>query len=302
MAQNSVNAEKIIYINEVLSANLFDLSPDFATPEDRHSSWELVYINSGVVISSNQKRRIEVSQGQIVFNRPDSPHTTLCNGKSGAVIFSMIFDCPSPAIDLFDGITTVVPQDAMNVLKKLIEECSKTYNISVYPLSKRDDAPIGGEQIIKNYLETFLILMMREASQNIKNKSESSENLSKNGKISFETRKNSLSEDICDYLNDHLCERVTLDMLSGHFHFGKVYICDVFKKNMGCTIITYHTDLKINEAKRLLRETDSTVTEIADALGFESQSYFTRCFKSRVGYPPQSFRKMLVTNAVAKSR
>lgn len=300
MLQNCVKSEKIIHINEIISANLFDLSPDFSTPEDRHDSWELVYVNSGVVISSNQKRSIEVPQGHIVFNRPSTPHSTYCNGRSGAVIFSMIFDCPSPAIEFFDYLTATVPQDAINILKELIDECGKTYNISIYPLERRDDAPLGGEQIIKNYLEAFLLLIMRYCSQTPENNAQNAEKSEKTDKRILETRKNSLSEEICDYLMSHLYEKVTLDMLSEHFHFGKVYLCDVFKKNTGITIITYHTDLKIREAKRLLRETDATVTEIADCLGFESQSYFTRCFKSRVGYPPQSFRKMLVTNAATR--
>jgi AraC-like DNA-binding protein len=113
---------------------------------------------------------------------------------------------------------------------------------------------------------------------------------------SSSTDKNLLSTSICDYLKEHLRDRVTLDMLSERFHFGKVYLCDVFKKNIGTSIMNYHLDLKISEAKRLLRETKMSVSEISEHLGFESQSYFSRCFKSRVGHPPQSFRKMLINN------
>lgn len=292
MQENSPT-DKIISIDGIISANLFDLAPDFLTPADRHASWELVYVNSGVIISENSKRSTEISQGQIVFNRPDTTHSTRCNHKSGSVIFSMTFNCSSPAIELFDGAIFHVPTAAAGILKALIDECGRTYNISVYPLSKKQDAPFGGEQIIKNYLENLLLILLRENGNDANVCRHIRQNLP-------EKRKGSLSEEICEYLKSHICDRVTLDMLSEHFHFGKVYLCDVFKKNVGCTIITYHTDLKISEAKRLLRETDSTVTEIADILGFESQSYFTRCFKNRTGYPPQSFRKMLITNAATK--
>ena len=293
MAQSDPKTEKIININAIISANLFDLAPDFVNHADIHDYWELVYVNSGTILSSTDERDAELTQGQIIFNRPNSYHTTSCNGKTGAVIFSMIFDCIEKEIESFDKMMLTVPTEAVQILKKLIDECNRTYNVSVYPLSKRHDAPFGGEQIIKNYLEAFLLLLMREKKDNLEPYDKKSKNLP-------ETRKNPLSEEICEYLHDHLCEKVTLDMLSEHFHFGKVYLCDVFKKHMGVTIISYHTDLKISEAKRLLRETDSTVTEIADILGFESQSYFTRCFKNRTGYPPQNFRKMLITNAVAK--
>ena len=293
MAQSDFKAKKIININDIISANLFDLSPDFVNLADKHDSWELIYVNSGTIISSTDKRNAELTQGQIVFNRPKSYHNTVCNGKTGAVIFSMIFDCAEKEIEAFDEMMITVPTEAMQILKKLIDECNKTYNISIYPLSKRPDAPFGGEQIIKNYLEVFLLLLTREKNESLYHYDKKSKNLP-------ELRKNSLSEEICEYLHDHLYEKVTLDMLSEHFHFGKVYLCDVFKKNIGITIISYHTDLKINEAKRLLRESEATVTEIADRLGFESQSYFTRCFKKRTGYPPQVFRKALISNAATK--
>jgi len=300
MEQDTLNNEgydKIIEINKIFSANLFDLAPDFATPENRHEYWEFVYVNSGIILSTSRGKTVEMCQGQMIFNRPDTVHTSVCNGKSGAVIFSMIFDCPSLALDIFDRLCLTVPQNAMIILKNLIDECEKTYNVSVFPLSRRNNAPFGGEQLIKSYLEALLLLLIRKKKENDIRISEQAE---KSEKKLPETRKSSLSEEICEFLSSHLYERGTLDQLSEHFHFGKVYLCDIFKKNMGTTIIGYHTDLKITEAKRLLRETDATVTEIADKLGFASPSYFTRCFKGRTGYPPKSFRKMLITNAAVK--
>lgn len=290
LVTNSPENKKILSVKEVISANLFDLAPDFITPADKHKFWELVYVNNGTIISEAEGKSRELEQGQMVFNRPDSVHSTRCNGKHGAVIFSIIFDCDWESMSLFDRKMMDVPKEAAHLLKEIIDECGKTYNISIQPLTKRYDAPFGGEQIILNYLEAFLLKIIRSES-------EIGEPRKAGGEVSGS---HELSWAICRYLEEHLCEKVTLDMLSAEFHFGKVYLCDVFKKNIGSTIITYHTDLKIGEAKRLLRESDAPITEIADKLGFESASYFTRCFKSRVGYPPQSFRKMLVTNAALK--
>ena len=287
---NSPASTKILTVKEVKSANLFDLAPDFITPADKHNFWEMVYVNNGVIISEAGGKSRELEQGHMVFNRPDSLHSTRCNGKRGAVIFSIIFDCDWEDMSAFDRKIMAVPYEAAQLLRDIIDECGKTYNISVQPLTKRDDAPFGGEQIILNYLEAFLLKIIRSERE-----------IGESGHIGSEiSGAHELSGEICRYLKAHLCDKITLDMLSAKFHFGKVYLCDVFKKNVGSTIITYHTDLKISEAKRMLRETDAPITEIADKLGFESASYFTRCFKSRVGYPPQSFRKMLVTNAALK--
>lgn len=295
MAQNKYRdqtGKKTIEIKEIRAANLFDLSPDFITTANSHDAWELVYVNSGRTLSQTEHQSIELTQGQVVFHRPDELHNTICNGRHGAEIFSLIFECDSQKMDYFIGKAVTVPQEPSFLLKKLIEECTKTYEVSKQPLKIRADAPYGGEQIIMNYLEAFLLLMIRRESTDTSVASPAKP----------ESGNHLLANNICDYLHDHLCERVTLDMLSEEFHFGKVYLCDVFKKNIGCSIITYHTDLKITEAKRMLRETDATVLEISDRLGFESPSYFSRCFKSRTGYPPQSFRKMLITSSAAKRR
>lgn len=288
--KEATSCARLLTVKNIISANLFDLAPDFATEADKHRFWELVYVNTGVVISEANGKIDTLDQGKIVFNRPESLHSTKCNGKQGAVIFSVIFDCDSQYMPFFDRRIMIVPKEAESLLRDIIDECEMTYNLSVQPLAKRNDAPIGGEQIIMNYLEAFLLKIIRSESEK---KAHKDTDLRASGS-------HELSRGICDYLREHICDRITLDMLSEEFHFGKVYLCDVFKKNIGSTIITYHTDLKINEAKRLLRETDEPITEIADKLGFESASYFTRCFKNRVGYPPQSFRRMLVTNAALK--
>jgi len=291
MAQYKRNAEKLLDIKKVLAVNCFDLSPEFETGEHNHGFWEFVYVDGGKILCNTPKGNIELSHGQMIFHRSGEVHKTVCNGKSSAAIFNIIFDCPSPAMDYFDERVITVSDELMTLLRLLISESSKTYVVSMYPLTMRADAPIGAEQVILNYIEAFLLLLMRE------------DNASENSPLyAAIPDKNMLSSSICEYLKENLREKVTLDMLSERFHFGKVYLCDVFKKNVGTSIMNYYLDLKISEAKRMLRETKLSVSEIAEELGFESQSYFSRCFKSRVGHPPQSFRKMLINNYAVRRK
>ena len=284
--------KKIIDVNKIVTANCFDLSPEFFINNERHECWELYYVDSGHIISRKNDNEIKLSSGQIIFNSPGENHASFCDGHTGTAIFSMLFDSSSNDLAFFENKVLNVSGEAAFVLKRLINECSATYNVSKVPLSLKENAPIGGEQIILSYLEAFLILLMRgqiagEELETIQTQDSGS---------------HLLSESVCAYLQEHIYERVNLDMLSEHFHFGKVYLCHMFKKNVGCSIITYLTDLKITEAKRLLRESKLTVLEISDKLGFESPSYFSRCFKSRVGHSPQSFRKMLINDSMLKKR
>ncbi len=283
MAENK--EKKLLEIERVTAVNCFDLAPEFVTTKNSHDAWEFVYVDSGRIVCYVDGRELHLSRGKMIFHRPRELHSTAADGKSSAAIFTVLFTCASPAVEYFDGRVLTVPSELMPRLKSLIHESGKAYHVSEYPLLARTDAPVGAEQVIRNDLETFLLLLMRRR-----------EALDVVPSYENEAEKNRLSEEICEYLRAHLRERVTLDELSGIFHFGKVYLCDVFKKHMGVSILSFHLDLKITEAKHMLRETSASVWEIAESPGFESASYFSRLFKKRVGHSPQSFRRMLINN------
>ena len=275
--------KKLIEVKAITGANYVDLAPQFSTLANLHNAWEMVYVNAGQITCHMGKKKNALSQGQVIFHRPGELHSTTCNGKNCAAIFSLIFESPSPKLAFFDGRVTTIPNALLSLLSALISESNALYLISSYPLTRRPNAPVGSEQVVLNYLENFLILLLRAEK-------EKGEKASSNKKRAV---RNALADEICLYLRDHVYDHVSLDELSARFHFGKVYLCDLFKENIGSTITAYHLDLKIGEAKRMLRETDASVAEISDALGFESPSYFSRRFKKHVGHPPQAFRRML---------
>ena len=276
-------AKKLIEVRAITGTNYVDLAPQFSTLANLHNAWEMVYVNAGQITCSMEKRKVALSQGQVIFHRPGELHSTTCNGKNCAAIFSLIFDSPSSKLAVFDGRVTTVPKSILPLLSELINETDSLYLVSSYPLTRRPNAPVGGEQVLLNYLENFLILLLRAENQ----KSQKSANNRK------KAGRNTLAKEICSYLREHIYDHVSLDELSARFHFGKVYLCDLFKENVGTTITAYHLDLKVGEAKRMLRESDASVAEISEALGFESPAYFSRRFKKQVGHPPQAFRRML---------
>lgn len=279
----------LICINKIESVNCFDLSPKFATKLENHSNWEFIYVNSGTVTCTSYNTTCTLKQGDIIFRSPNEPHTTVCNGKS-ASIFTMMFECRSHAMKAFCKKAMRVPKHLTPLLNMMINECHAVYEISKYPLKTKSDAPNGGEQIIKNLVESFLILLMRDETA-------SAHPL---GAPDTAPKSNELAASICAYLSDNLCRQVTLDELSSHFHFGKTHMCVTFKKSMGVSIVEYHTNLKISEAKRLLREESTSIREISERLGFESPEYFTRRFLKYTGYSPRSFRNMLITSIKVK--
>ena len=57
----------------------------------------------------------------------------------------------------------------------------------------------------------------------------------------------------------------------------------------------YVITLRMNHARRLMTQTDLAVREIAEAVGYPDQLYFSRLFKKRTGFPPSTYRRNLDT-------
>lgn len=92
------------------------------------------------------------------------------------------------------------------------------------------------------------------------------------------------------YLEDHLSEKITLDMLSQKVHFNKTYFIRRFKSLWGCSPMQYVNQLRLRNAKNLLLTTDEPLSVIAQRCGFASPHYFSRRFRDEFGQSPQFYR------------
>ncbi len=279
------NVFSIKQINTIL---FYDFAPDFRTKGEKHDSWEIVYVDRGEIIVNADGKESILRQGEIVFHMPGEFHSHRCDGTHGASVFIMSFVCTSSAMKYYMRKTAKVPSELISLMKRLFDECLKTFSVSESTLTTLPDAPIGGLQLTRIYLEEFLIRMMR-----------SEEKKMPAGVVftSHQPLDSPLAEKICEYLSEHIYDRVTLDDLSEEFHFGKSHLCDIFKKAQNDTIVNYHLKLKMAEAKRLLREEKLSVSEVSERLGFDSPAYFSRIFHKITGMSPRSFRGKLINSA-----
>lgn len=95
---------------------------------------------------------------------------------------------------------------------------------------------------------------------------------------------------ICDYVNEHISDNITLASISDLTGLSKQYIMRLFKKHMGETVTHYVNSAKLSYAQRLLRESDRNIEEITYELGFCGSYYFCRLFKKHYGMTPSEYR------------
>jgi YesN/AraC family two-component response regulator len=101
----------------------------------------------------------------------------------------------------------------------------------------------------------------------------------------------SLVNGVAEYMLNHFSEELSLGRLSDSFRVHPTYLTRIFKKHKGKAPLQYLQELRMNEAKRLLKSHPETgIKEIAGSLGYFDQSYFSRVFKKCTGYTPQEYR------------
>lgn len=93
---------------------------------------------------------------------------------------------------------------------------------------------------------------------------------------------------IVRYINEHITEDLSLEVLSSHFYISTSYLCRQFKKQTGTTIHKYITAERITLAKDLLSQGYS-VTDAYMESGFRDYNSFLKSFVDTVGVPPKKY-------------
>ena len=136
----------------------------------------------------------------------------------------------------------------------------------------------GYEDVCQAYMEILLIRLMRSITLAVPTEPQI---ITKNHQCAVVKR----------YIDQHFKEALTLEQLAEEAHMNKFYLSHAFKKEYGVSPINYLISCRIREGKKLLSETDLSLSQIATVLGFSSSSYFSQSFRNAEGISPTEYRK-----------
>ena len=276
----------IINIQKIVTLHYFEFDKNYAFEGESHDFWEMVYVDKGSLRVVANKKEFTLSQGECYFHKPNEFHVHRADGVTAPNIFVVSFVCSSKAMGFFRKKQIRIPVKLRPLISNIIDEGQKTFDLpfnnpDLKGLSLRENSITGGQQMVRTYLEQLLIMLLRH------------ETILTDGKktVSHETA----TEDIANRMKEKLDETAYCDIKVNDFcremKYSKAYLSKIFLKNYGYTINEYMNKVKINEAKKLIREKEQNFAQIAETLCFRDPLYFSKVFRRVTGMSPSEYKK-----------
>jgi len=147
-------------------------------------------------------------------------------------------------------------------------------------LREMEQKNTGYEDVCQAFMEILIIRLMRSTALAVPAESQA---VSVNRQCAAVRR----------YIDLHFKEALTLEQLAEEGHMNKYYLSHAFKREYGVSPINYMIARRIEESKYLLAETDLSMSQISQLLGFSSLSYFSQVFRRTQAVSPKEYRKSL---------
>ncbi len=274
--------ENLLLVNKIVTLHRFSFDKSFSSRGESHNFWEIVYAAKESLACTADGREILLEEGEALFHKPNEHHTLAANGRKDPEVLVVSFECKSEAMRFFEEKKLRPDERCRRLLLSVFEEGERTFDMAESDPDRQRmellSAPtLGGEQLIKNYLELFLISLMRSLTETEQGNPVFLE------KSELQSR---LVSHILRMMDENLSGALRVEDIARQTNYSRAYIFREFKRATGKSIIAYYNERRIRRAAELLCTTALSVREIAEQLGFDTPNYFSKSFKRIMGVTP----------------
>lgn len=242
---------------------------DWHSVPHTHSHVELFYIVGGKGQFLIEDQLYPVSTNQLVIINPNVMHTEVSlDVQPLEYIVLGIEGIELPIGEESDGRFCVLDHrdsaEIFSCLRNILREMEIKH--------------AGYEDICQAYMEILIIRLMRNSGLSAPVEPQS---VSGNRQCAAVRR----------YIDLHFKEPLNLNQLAEEAHMNKYYLSHTFKREYGVSPINYLISRRLEESKYLLAETDLSMSQISQLLGFSSLSYFSQAFRRTQSVSPMEYRQ-----------
>lgn len=229
-----------------------------------------------------------------IFIDPNDCHTSVINVKiiDSAKYFSNIWYHGKER--LITALSRIISAETPVWYCVLINFIYDSFNILI--LSKQDIAFKTFRKNIYEYTEQLHDMLLNTLSMttsvNVRQISENLSGLNVASPAANAPISDKALDDVLKYINEHYNEDIALTEIASLSGFNPVYFSSLFKKKTGVTFVDYLTGIRIDHAKKLLKDTNLKISQISAMVGYNYNSYFSKTFKNITGYLPNEYRSI----------
>ena len=255
----------------------------------RHNHLEIDYIYSGCAVLEMEDERFLLQENELCIIPPEMPHNLMVESEGSVCIGFMVrqstFDTIFGNVLAMDDLLAryfknvlynknnhhslrfhISPEDAL--FAKLIQDIT---------IEAHSTARYAGAVANCLMQELFFLLL--------RNDSDTATSFTQD---EFMTNQSQFLM-ILEYMQKHY-DTVSLEFLSGFFNYNESYLSRMFKEKMNMTFSELLMNIRMKKAAGMLRDTDFSIADISEMVGYSSVDYFTKAFKKKYGITPSRYR------------
>ena len=291
MSYTGISNQKNIHVDTIYSVHYFEYTNTFSFKGESHDFWELVYVDTGKINITAGSDSISLKKNEIFFHEPNEFHSLKADESTAPNVIIVSFACNSEMMRFLKHKKLSLNQREQNILGKIISEARQCFScrlddpyLKTLPINS--DAPFGSRELLFNYLEQFLITMLRKYSMK---SSSQPYTPNPNTKITKHMSDAKLFTEIIKDIQDHLYEDISIAKICETYSLSRSTLQRLFRRHCNLSITEYIAYLRIDRAKEMIRLQNLNFTQIATELGYSSIHYFSRQFKQVSGMSPSEY-------------
>ncbi len=259
---------------------------DLTETEHYHNFIELVFILNGQGTQVLEGNEYLVSAGDVFVLQgnqrhyfKEASHVEIVNLMFDGINHPEIMNSKIRQLEGYKALFILEPQyrakhHFKNMLRLKRNELATIELILNTMFLEQENKQEGYQLILTNRLEELIILLSRHYSNIETTKAKTLVRISK----------------VIDYIENKYSENIFIEELSDMAYMSKRNFMRIFKGAVGLTPIHYLKQVRLQNARTMLRETNFQVSEISDMCGFSDSNYFIKCFRQAYSTTPYKYR------------
>ena len=265
------------------NVHVFKIAHNESVPVHTHEFIEIVYILSGKMSQMIDGQCYEVSHGDVIFMNCGCTHSFTTDNNYSYVNILLSADLIEDSAYSKSNIFSIVSLTAFNEMcgeanfgriSFFGKERKEIDELVFAMLSEYDNKQISWDIVLGNYLNTFIIKLLRKTQAGMDR-----------------TEIDGMWKSLAEYIEENLQSKLTLSDLAEQCFYNPSYFSRVFKEKFNMTLTEYVTRKRLDHAIELLSSTDLTVGEISAKVGFSDRVSFYHAFSRYLNKTPMHYRK-----------